>query len=171
MRKAFRALKVSSSRSESGAAAVEFAIVVPLLLLLLFGVFDYGRFFLVQMALTSAAQEGVRLGVFGQSTSNMNSAALNAVPLDLIALGVLESSDACNVTVETDPNTGLPLTQTSYRDCVGSTAVACTSDLGAVSSMTLQLSFSWLSTGSIPFFQQLVLNPTVGATARAKCNG
>lgn len=43
-----------------GAAAVEFAIILPLLVLLLGGIIDFGFAFHAQIGLTHAAREGVR---------------------------------------------------------------------------------------------------------------
>lgn len=48
-------------RSERGAAAVEFALVVPLLLLLMLGIVEFGRAFFIQSTLSGAAREGVRI--------------------------------------------------------------------------------------------------------------
>lgn len=45
---------------DGGAAAVEFALVLPVLLLLVLGIIDFGRAFNMQIALTQAAREGVR---------------------------------------------------------------------------------------------------------------
>lgn len=45
-----------------GAAAVEFALVVPLLLLLVFGCIDWGWFFFLDQVVTNAAREGARRG-------------------------------------------------------------------------------------------------------------
>lgn len=47
---------------ESGAAMVEFAIIAPLLFILIFGIIDYGRFFFDYNQLTNAAREGARWG-------------------------------------------------------------------------------------------------------------
>lgn len=49
-------------RSEHGAAMVEFAIVAPLLFMLVFGIIDFGRALFVFNNLTNAAREGARLG-------------------------------------------------------------------------------------------------------------
>ena len=48
-------------RSDRGAAAVEFAIVVLPLIVLVMGIIDFGRGFSEQLALTSAAREGARV--------------------------------------------------------------------------------------------------------------
>jgi len=47
-------------RSERGAAAVEFALVLPLLVLLVFGIAEFGRAFYIQSTISGAAREGVR---------------------------------------------------------------------------------------------------------------
>ena len=160
MRGLFRVLRKSSSRSEDGAAAVEFAIVVPLLLLLLFGIFDYGRFFLVQMALTSGAQEGVRASVLGQSQSTISTTALNAIPTSIIALGVLGDVSTCSAGTM------------NYADCVGRSTVTCLSNpADGVSSVNLTLSFTWIASGALWFFNSPLQPQTVNTTAKAKCNG
>lgn len=48
-------------RNEKGAAAVEFALVVPILLLLLLGIVEFGRIYNAQMQLTAAARDGARI--------------------------------------------------------------------------------------------------------------
>jgi Flp pilus assembly protein TadG len=46
---------------DDGAAAVEFAVILPLLVLLLGGIIDFGFAFNAQISLTHAAREGVRV--------------------------------------------------------------------------------------------------------------
>jgi Flp pilus assembly protein TadG len=50
-------------RSERGAELIEFAIVVPILLLLIAGIIDFGMMFRTYEAVTNAAREGARVGV------------------------------------------------------------------------------------------------------------
>jgi Flp pilus assembly protein TadG len=45
-----------------GAAAVEFALVVPVLLLIVLGSIDWGYYFFVQQVVTNAAREAARVG-------------------------------------------------------------------------------------------------------------
>jgi Flp pilus assembly protein TadG len=50
----------SSKVGDRGAAAVEFALVLPLLLILIFGIIDFGRMLNAKITLTEAAREGAR---------------------------------------------------------------------------------------------------------------
>jgi Flp pilus assembly protein TadG len=51
---------------DRGAAAVEFALLLPVVLLMVFGVIDFGRALNAQITLTQAAREGARLDALGQ---------------------------------------------------------------------------------------------------------
>lgn len=50
-------------RNQKGAAAVEFALVLPVLLVMVLGVIDYGVLFSQNMSLQNAAREGARQGI------------------------------------------------------------------------------------------------------------
>jgi TadE-like protein len=50
---------------ERGASAVEFALVLPVLLLMLFGIVDYGLYFTNQLAVNQGVQEAARQAVVG----------------------------------------------------------------------------------------------------------
>ena len=54
-----------SRDSERGAAAVEFAILLPLLLMLVLGTIEFGRAYNAQITLTNAARDGVRVMAIG----------------------------------------------------------------------------------------------------------
>ncbi|MFB9234544.1 TadE/TadG family type IV pilus assembly protein [Plantactinospora siamensis] len=55
---------------DQGAAAVEMALVLPLLLLLIFGIIDFGRMLNAQLNATQAAHEGARAAAFGQDPAD-----------------------------------------------------------------------------------------------------
>jgi Flp pilus assembly protein TadG len=54
-----------SSGREDGAAAVEFALLLPLLVLLLFGFIQFGIAFNTRIQATNAAREAARMAVIG----------------------------------------------------------------------------------------------------------
>jgi Flp pilus assembly protein TadG len=66
-------------RGERGAAAVEFALVVPLLLMLVFGIISYGYMLSFRQTLSQAASEGARAAAGAPSAASASSAALAAV--------------------------------------------------------------------------------------------
>ncbi len=74
-------------RNERGAAAVEFALVLPLLVLLLAGIAELGRVFYLQATLAGAAREGARV----MALQNNATAAVTAVKS---AAGPLVLSDS-----------------------------------------------------------------------------
>lgn len=85
-------------RREKGAVAVEMAILLPLLLLILVGIIEYGRVLNVQISLTHAAREGARHAAIHFNDADFNDAdvedaALGAAP-SLAGLGVAVAHDA-----------------------------------------------------------------------------
>ncbi|MBG6179733.1 TadE/TadG family type IV pilus assembly protein [Arthrobacter sp. CAN_A1] len=67
-------------RSESGAAAVEFALVVPLLLVLLLGIIEFGRVYNAQIQVTTAAREAVRVMAIENKSNLAVAAAISSTP-------------------------------------------------------------------------------------------
>ncbi len=60
---------VGRRRDERGAEAVEFALIMPLLLLLVFGIIQYGLYFWAFQGGEAAAREAARRGAVGKPTS------------------------------------------------------------------------------------------------------
>lgn len=66
-----------SRASERGAVAVEFAIVAPLLVMLLLGIMEFGRAYNAQASLSAAAREGVRVMAITNNAAAARTAAKN----------------------------------------------------------------------------------------------
>jgi Flp pilus assembly protein TadG len=58
-------------KNERGAALLEAAITVPIILLISVGIFEFGRAYQTWQVLTNAAREGARLAVIEGSTDTM----------------------------------------------------------------------------------------------------
>lgn len=56
---------LTGSQGDSGQAVLELALILPVLLLLLFGIIEFGIIFHSNLVLNQAAREGARLGVVG----------------------------------------------------------------------------------------------------------
>lgn len=65
-------------KQEKGAALVEFALVVTLLMLLVFGIIEFGRILHTQLVVTSAAREGARKAVVTGDENDIETAISNA---------------------------------------------------------------------------------------------
>lgn len=88
-----------------GQSLVEFALLLPLLLLIVLGVADLGRAFQALIAVTNASREGARQGVFNPSDQP---AMVNAAVMEAATLGI--TINPANVTVTCSPCTrGNPL--------------------------------------------------------------
>ncbi|HUZ54815.1 MAG TPA: TadE family protein [Streptosporangiaceae bacterium] len=91
-------------KRDRGAAAVEFALLLPLLLLLLFGIIDFGRALNAQVTLTQAAREGARLTALNQPnvTSRTQAAAtgLSGVGVAVLSACPVGSGPTANADVK-----------------------------------------------------------------------
>lgn len=82
---------------------VEFAVVLPLLCAILFGIIEYGYLFLVQQTLTNAAREGCRIAVLQSSTEPY--AAVTARIQEIVnAAGIEDGEYNITMTHATIPN-------------------------------------------------------------------
>ncbi len=100
-------------RRRRAAAIVEFAVVMPVLLLILFGIIEFGQLFRIRQTCLHAAREGARLAVL-QSTAKPYTSGPVATRVEQImrAGGVNYSPSMLSVTAETagDPMVKVTLT-------------------------------------------------------------
>ena len=84
-------------RSERGAVAVEFAILLPLLLMLVMGTIEFGRAYNAQITLTNAARDGVRVMAIAKSPADARTAARTAAAA--VSVGIPDSDITLSTTV------------------------------------------------------------------------
>lgn len=75
-------------RSESGASAVEFALLLPVLMMILFGIIEFGLALYRQAILTNASREGARLGIVLSVPPITNAAVDAKIDAYLTAAGI-----------------------------------------------------------------------------------
>lgn len=74
-----------SLKNEKGAAAIEFAVVLPMLLLLIFGMIEFGLLIYNKAMITNASREAARAGVvYATDPSNGSLARLSQTDLEQI---------------------------------------------------------------------------------------
>lgn len=93
-------------RLERGAVAVEFAILLPLLLMLIFGTIEFGRAYNAQITLTNAARDGVRVMAIANDPAGAKTAAISAaasvsttIPTSDVTLSTSTCSTGAQVTL------------------------------------------------------------------------
>ena len=86
---------VREDRKQKGAALVEAAITIPILLLIAVGIFEFGRAYQFWQVLTNAAREGARYSVTPSATAD----EVKNVVVTYMTSGGLTDCDATCVTV------------------------------------------------------------------------
>jgi Flp pilus assembly protein TadG len=96
------------SKRNEGQALVEFALIVPIFLLLVFGVVEFGRAWNVYQTVTDAVREGCRTAVVANASTTINTVA-NTMNANMIAAG-LDTASAVKTVTGFQAGTGSPAT-------------------------------------------------------------
>ncbi len=89
-------LRRQRNRDDRGAAAVEFALVLIPLLLIVYGIIDFGRFYQAQSTFTQAARVGAREASLGTAVATVQSDATNAASLAGVTVTSVTDPDTCS---------------------------------------------------------------------------
>jgi Flp pilus assembly protein TadG len=131
-------------RREEGAAAVEFALIVGLLAILVFGLLEYGLAFWQVQNLRAAAREGARVAAVRGTEAEIRSAMTSA------AVGSFDGGEGLNISTQCDDDTvGDPVTV-------------------EIINSTLKPSVREAFTVSIPFLPPIQLEPQLEGTFRCE---
>jgi Flp pilus assembly protein TadG len=113
VQKSFRSEHAAFVRNERGSSLVEFALTLPVLLLLVLGIAYFGIAFNNQIALTDAVRSGARQLATGRGVTNPCQAAQNRVyaaaptlmqvdlPVTLVVNGATVSGNTCSNSILT----------------------------------------------------------------------
>ncbi len=97
-----------NGRKQRGASVVEFAIVAPLLFVILFGIIEFSLALFNQAMITNASREGARAGILWNNgvavgDDQIEAIVNNAVAANLISLGGASAPDTTIVRAGSDP--------------------------------------------------------------------
>lgn len=67
-------------KNQKGQAMVEFALILPILLLLVMGIAEFGMMFNAYLSVQNATREGARIGIVGATDEEMEERILSTSP-------------------------------------------------------------------------------------------
>jgi Flp pilus assembly protein TadG len=122
---------------ERGAAAVEFALLSPLLLILVFGIIDFGLAMNAQIIIGNAVREGARAAALGASYDDTLAAASNA---ETGVVGTVPDPEAtCEIKVNDTPEP-CPGGDTGWAHLTTNPAPS-----GATVTVSITYSYKWIT--------------------------
>jgi Flp pilus assembly protein TadG len=108
-----RKRRTATARARLGASVVEFAVVAPVLFVLLFGIIEFGRLMMVQQAMTNAARDSGRKASLA---TTLNATDVDTTARTLMRGVMVNASDAAKVRINITPadlasvSSGTPVT-------------------------------------------------------------
>lgn len=104
---------MNHTKDQRGAAAVELALVLPILATLIFGAVECGRYFYAKNTLTHAAREGARVLALGGTAGDV-AATVDGTDGDLATTIAFPNGETC--VPPSDSATGTPAAVTTSVD-------------------------------------------------------
>jgi TadE-like protein len=135
---------VKRLRDSSGGSLVEAALITPLLLLLTFGICDFGAMFYVYLALENGVSQATRYGVTGNLMNDPMNPGMQLSRVDSIKLAMRQAT----------PTLTIPDSDFSFNHLpVGSgTWVSGTGAPGEIEKLTVNYTWTFLTPLIRPFF-------------------
>lgn len=93
-------------RDERGGAAVELALIMPVLVLLLFGIIEFARVWNVKQVLTDAAREGTRIAVVTERQNLTQQQLVDSVTAVVQRAATAAGIDITQLTIDTSQGVG-----------------------------------------------------------------
>ena len=138
--------RLGTARTERGAAAVEFALIMPILFLILFAIIQYGLYFWAYQGGSDAARSAARLGAVGNPVACDDFE--DAVKQDIAGVGDETTAEVSR----------------SYEDAGGASIAAANVDIGDYVVVDVTFESTDLRIPFLPF----VNDGEVNASSRAR---
>lgn len=97
-------LKTNRQRNHRGQGIVEFALAFPIFLLIVLGIFEFGRLFVMYTSLYAAAREGAR---YGSAVENLGTNCVSGVTSQAQRIAILSGTISVNVQYDAGPGSTL----------------------------------------------------------------
>ncbi len=156
---------------EDGAAAVEFALIIGVLAMLIFGMLQFGLTFFELQNLRASAREGGRLGAVGATPDAIRS------KIESASNGAIQTGEATPAFVKVSYS-DIGIFGPSDPNLTGSTQPACASSAPVTTDAAVRVQMSLASapahlqnlfTLNIPLLPTITMRPTIDAQFR--CEG
>jgi Flp pilus assembly protein TadG len=131
------------ARSRRGQALVEFALVIPVFIFLVMGIFDLGRAVYANSTISNAAREGARIAIVDQTCSHITSEATR------------QSVALANVTVTAD-----------FRTPAGAVLATCPTTAARAIGDIATVRVNYAFTAATPFISNLLGTLNLSATSK-----
>ena len=103
-----------SRRSAAGQSLVEFALIFPVLMIMLVAIFDLGRLVFAYTDITNAAREGTRVGIVDQTNTKIENEAINQAT----SLGLVPGDVDVNYVKSDDATQACPNNPPTQLNCL-----------------------------------------------------
>ena len=135
------------ARSSKGAVAVEFALIFPVFIFMIFAMLDMGRYLIVQMSMNSAAQAGARAASMSGTISSISQITRSSTTDSIVRLSTLGNQGVLDITGVSPGAYVCPLNVDSVSD------IRCNDQSvpGAVTCLTSPSNYSAIAIASIDF--------------------
>ncbi len=97
-----------NQHARRGAAMVEMALVLPVFLMIILGIIEFGRAMMISNLVTNAAREGARMAVLDGSTNTDVTSAIETFLQSAIGSGLSTSDIDVTITVTAAPGNTNP---------------------------------------------------------------
>jgi len=129
-------------KCQKGAAAVEFAIIAPLLFTITFGIIEFGLLFYDKQVITNASREGARYGILWSPTrptvEEIEAKVASYTSNMLVTFGAAVSPDITIDGIGGDPGDALTVTVAyNYEFLLLPNFVSTLSDVTTLSAVTV----------------------------------